>query len=429
MDTRRPIDLLVHSAAQLLTLAGGPQRGAGFGNLGQITDGAVAIQGDQIVATGRSADLAAAFQADRELDASGQVILPGFVDPHTHLVWVGDRAAEFEQRARGASYLEILAAGGGILSTVRRTRFASLERILSEGRPRLRQMLVHGTTTAEAKTGYGLELQAELQLLRAILILDSEGPIELAPTFLAAHAVPEGWQADEYAGLVSDRMLPALASWWVREAPGRPAPFVDVFCEAGAFDLEQSRRVLGTARSLGFPLKIHTDEFSSLGGTRLAVELAATSADHLLHTSPPEVELLAGSDTVAVALPATPFGLALPTYPPVPALVERGAIVALGTDLNPGTAWCENMQFAVGLACRHLGLTPAQAIAASTINAAAAIQQDRRVGSLEPGKQADVLLLDVPDYRQLGYRFGTNLVSMVIKKGRVVVDQRHHGMG
>ncbi|HEX9797425.1 MAG TPA: imidazolonepropionase, partial [Anaerolineales bacterium] len=387
-----------------------------------------AIRGGLIVATGSTEDLRRSYVAANELSAAGRVVLPGFVDPHTHLVWAGDRAGEFEQRVKGASYLEILEAGGGILSTVRRTRFASLDTLLSESRPRLRQMLVHGTTTAEAKTGYGLELEAELRLMHAILALGSEGPVDLVPTFLAAHAVPEGWQAAEYVALICEQMLPALVAWWARHGQGRPLPFVDVFCEVGAFDLAQSRRVLESARALGFPLKIHADEFNPLGAARLAADLGATSADHLLQTPDSDLELLGGSETVAVALPATPFGLAAPTYPPAQAILKHGGILALGTDLNPGTAWCESMQFVIGLACRTMGLGPAQAIAAATINAAAAIGRDRRVGSLEPGKEADLLLLRVPDYRQLGYRFGTNLVSTVVKKGQIVVAERTDGL-
>jgi imidazolonepropionase len=428
MESRQVVDLLVHSASQLLTCSGGPQRGPALGSLGLIEHGAVAIRAGLIVATGSTDELRRSYNASHELNAAGRVILPGFVDPHTHLVWAGDRAAEFEQRVRGASYLEILQAGGGILSTVRRTRFASPETLLAESRPRLRKMLEHGTTTAEAKTGYGLELEAELRILQAILTLGTEGPVDLVPTFLAAHAVPEGWQPAEYVALICDQMLPALVPWWARNGQGRPLPFVDVFCEVGAFDLELSRRVLECARSLGFPLKIHADEFNPLGGASLAVELGAASADHLLQTPASDLKRLAESDTVAVALPATPFGLAAATYAPAQSIVKQGGILALGTDLNPGTAWCENMQFVISLACRTMGLTPAQAIAAATINAAAAIGRDSKVGSLEPEKQADLLLLSVSDYRQLGYRFGTNLVSTVIKRGQIVVAERTDGL-
>ena len=417
------VSILIHSAAQLLTLAGGPQRGTGLGGLGLIENGAVAIEGDLVVATGPTEDLRRRHPAGLEIDASGRVVLPGFVDPHTHLVWAGDRAAEFDMRLAGISYLEILAAGGGILSTVRRTRSARVEELAAEARPRLRRMLAHGTTTAEAKTGYGLETAAEIRMLEAIRKLNAEGPIELAPTFLGAHAIPPEFEgrAEAYTDLLCQEMLPAVQRWWRDQAGGEALPFVDVFCETGAFDLAQTRRILEAARALGFPLKVHADEFGGLGGTGLAVALGAVSADHLVHTPTEDILALGQSDTVAVALPCTPFGLAEREYSPAQAILKAGGLLAIATDLNPGTAWCESMQFAIALACRYLRLTPAQAIAAATINAAAAIGRADRVGSLEPGKQADILVLDAPDYRHLGYRFGTNLVSSVIKRGRIVL--------
>jgi imidazolonepropionase len=283
-------------------------------------------------------------------------------------------------------------------------------------------MLAHGTTTAETKTGYGLQTEAELRMLDTILQLDKQGPIELAPTFLGAHAIPQEYaeRPEAYVDHLCGTMLPAVKQWWEENAVGRSLPFVDVFCEKGAFSLEQSRRILVRAQSLGFPLKIHADEFEGLGGTGLAVELGAVSADHLVRTPQEDILSLGRSETVAVALPCTPFGLAEHDYTPAKAILEAGGILALATDLNPGTAWCESMQFAIALGCRYMRLTPAQAIAASTINAAAAIDRADRVGSLEAGKQADVLILEVPDYRQLGYRFGANLVSTVVKRGEVV---------
>lgn len=424
--------MLIHSASQLLTLAGGPQRGEALGELGIIEDGAVLIRDETIVAVGRSADLRAAYPDEPLLDAEGCVVMPGFVDPHTHLIWAGDRAAEFEMKMAGRHYLEILAAGGGILSTVRATRAASLESLLNQTRPRLVRMFAHGTTTAEAKTGYGLQLATELRLLQALLKLDAEGPLELAFTFLAAHAVPPEYEHDPqgYVDLICETMLPVLRQWWENQAPGRPLPFVDVFCENKAFTVEQSRQMLQRAKELGFPLKIHADEFENLGGASLAVELGAASADHLVKTSAADIAALGASETVAVSLPCTPFGLAECEYTPAQDLLRAGAILALATDCNPGTAWCESMQFAIALACRTLKLTPAQAIAAATINAAHAIRRADRLGSLEPGKQADLLILSVPDYRHLGYRFGTNLVRKVIKRGRVYsVDVGYYRTG
>jgi imidazolonepropionase len=414
-------NLLVHNISQLLTLAGGPQRGKDLGNLEIIPGGAVAIRGETIIDVGQEKRLRKEFKDFDTLDAQGGVVMPGFVDPHTHLVWAGDRAAEFEMRLQGKTYMEILRAGGGILSTVNATRAASIDDLLQQTRQRARQAFFYGTTTAEVKTGYGLTLETELKQLEAILALDREGPLELAPTFLAAHAVPPEFKgrADAYVELICDKMLPDLLAWWKKQEPKRSLPFVDVFCEDGAFDLAQSTKILETAKELGFPTKIHVDEFVNLGGASLAAGLGSTSADHLVKTSPEDIQALSSSEPVAVSLPATPFGLGEDEYTPCNTILEANGLLALATDTNPGTAWCESMQFILSLACRKMGLTPAQAIAAGTINAAAAINRQQRIGSIEKGKQADLLILNVNNYRHLGYRFGTNLVSKVIKRGRV----------
>ncbi len=411
-------DLLIYDAAQVLTLASpdGPKRGEAMGDLGLIPDGAVAIRDGRILDVGPSSELRSQVRAERSLYAAGRVLMPGFVDPHTHLVWAGERADEFEMRVAGASYMEIMAKGGGIMNTVRHTRAATVDELLAQTRPRLERMLALGTTTVEIKTGYGLNLEDELKQLAAIHRLQAESPATLVPTLLGAHAIPAEYEGreDEYVDLVVETMLPAVA------ALDEPPPFCDVFCEEGAFSVTQSRRILEAARALGFGLKIHVDEFEALGGTRLAVELGATSADHLVCTPPDELELLARSDTIAVALPGTPFGLAHHDYTPARALVEAGGAVALATDCNPGTCWCESMQFMIALACRYMALTPAEAISAATINAAHAVGLGAEVGSLEPGKRADLLLLDAPSYQHLGYRFGTNLVGAVVVGGQVI---------
>ncbi len=416
--------MLIHSAAQLLTLSGGPQRGSDLGRLGIIPDGAVLVRDETIVATGTTAELRAAYPDEPALDARGKVVLPGFVDPHTHLVWAGDRAAEFEMRLQGKTYMEIMAAGGGIVSTVKATRAASLEDLMAQTRARAETLFRHGTTTAEAKSGYGLETQAELRQMETLLRLDQDGPLEIIPTFLGAHAIPSEYKGreEDYTQLVCREMLPALRAWWQAHAASRPLPFVDVFCETGAFTLEQSAAILQTARDLGFPLKIHADEFDNLGGASLAAQLGAASADHLVKTSAADIRALAQSDTVAVALPCTPFGLADPHYTPALEILAAGGLLAIASDINPGTAWCESMQFVIALACRYLRLTPAQAIAAATINAAAALQRADRIGSIEAGKQADLLVLSTSDYRYLGYRFGGNLVETVIKRGKVYAN-------
>jgi imidazolonepropionase len=413
--------MLIHSATQLLTLRGGPQRGRDLGTLGIIQNGAVLVRDEKILAVGLTDKLRASYKDEPTLDASGCVVMPGFVDPHTHLIWAGDRANEFEMKMAGKPYLDILAAGGGIISTVRQTRTASIESLIAQTRPRLFRMFAHGTTTVEAKTGYGLQTATELRLLKALLALEDESRIDLAVTFLGAHAIAPEYKDNPqgYTDHICDMMLPTVLSWWQTHAPNHLLPFVDVFCEDRAFNLDQSRQILTKARELGFPLKIHADEFDNLGGASLAVELGATSADHLVKTSDADIKALGESDTVAVSLPCTPFGLAEKEYTPARKLIEANAILALATDCNPGTAWNESMQFVIALACRTMGLTPAQAIAASTINSAQAIRRADIIGSIEEGKQADLLILNVPDYRHLGYRFGTNLVRQVVKRGRV----------
>ena len=413
--------MLIHSASQLLTLKGGPQRGKALGTLGMIENGAVVVRDDKIVAVGTTEELRNAYPEEPTLDAGRCVLMPGFVDPHTHLIWAGDRADEFEMKMSGIPYLDILAAGGGIISTVQATRKASMETLIAQTRPRLLRMFSHGTTTAEAKTGYGLQTSTELRLLKALLALDDESPLDLVITFLGAHAIAPEYKDNPqgYTDEVSNIMLPMLKEWWETHAPRLPLPFVDVFCENKAFTLEQSRQILTRAGSLGFPLKIHADEFENLGGAALAAELGAASADHLVRTSDADIKALANSDTVAVALPCTPFGLAESDYTPARKILEAGGMLALATDCNPGTSWNESMQFAIALACRYMRLTPAQAIAAATINSAHAIRRSELIGSIEVGKQADILILSVSDYRQVGYRYGTNLVKQVIKRGQV----------
>lgn len=419
------IDLLIHSANQVCVVPshdGGPQRGDGLGDLGLIEDGAVAVDGGRILAVGPTSELRAAYSAQTIIDASGKVITPGFVDPHTHALWAGDRANEFEMRIAGAAYMDIMAAGGGIASTVRATRAASVDQLIAQARPRLDRMLALGSTTVEVKTGYGLDTAAELKSLDAILQLDAQHPVDLVPTFLGAHAIPPEYKGrtDDYVALVVDEMLPALYQY-VQDR-GLPLPFVDIFCEKGVFDLAQSRRVLERARELGFPLKMHADEFAGLGGTALAVELGATSADHLVCTPQADIDALGRGETVAVSLPCTPFGLGHHDYTPAKAILAAGGALALATDCNPGTAWCESMQFVVALACRAMKLTPGQALAAATLNAAFAVGRGDRVGSLTVDKNADMLIIQAPDYCHLGYRFGGNLVETVLKAGRIVVD-------
>jgi imidazolonepropionase len=432
---KQKVDLVIHSAHQLLTLGpfakveapsavfiapSRPKRGEAMNDLGLIEDGAVAVSRGLVTLVGTTKVVLAQTEADEMIDASNRVVMPGFVDPHTHLVFAGSREDEFESRIKGATYMEIMAAGGGIMSTVRSTRAATLPQLMAQSRERLDRMLSHGTTTAEAKSGYGLNVDDELKMLEAIRRLDATHPVDLVPTFLGAHAVPVEFKgrADEYVEVVINEMLP-LAERKLRKDPSFPF-FCDVFCEEGVFSVSQSRRILERAKELGFGLKIHADEFKPLGGTSLGVELGAVSADHLVCTPVEEIEALAGSDTIAVSLPGTPFGLGHHEYTPARQIIEAGGALALATDLNPGTCYCESMQFIIALACRYMRLTPAEAITAATLNAAHAVGLGDRAGSLESGKKADILVLDIPNYLCLGYHFGVNLVERVMKSGRVV---------
>jgi imidazolonepropionase len=374
-----------------------------------------------IAAVGNSQEMFTSFPGEARFDAHNHVVMPGLVDPHTHLPWAGDRAGEFELRLMGKSYLDIMAAGGGINSTVSATRSCSHDTLLNETRQRAKSVFLNGTTTAEAKSGYGLSLESELRLLDVLMTLNDEGPLEIIPTFLGAHAFPGEFEQkpDDYVQLICDEMLPELVKHWHLKHPDRALPFVDVFCDQGAFSYEQTETIFKAASKLGFSLKIHADEFANLGGTRLAVQYGAVSADHLVKTGPQDIQALSKSTTIAVSLPCTPFGLAHQEYTPAAEILAADVVLALASDLNPGTAWSGNMQFVIALACRYMRLTPAQAIVAATINAAAAIDRADRIGSLETGKQADLLILNVSDYRHLAYQFGTNLVSHIIKKGRI----------
>jgi imidazolonepropionase len=428
------VDLLIHSAAQLVTCASPnePKRGAAMRDVGVIEDGAIAIADGLIVAVGHSDEIRNTHSAHRTLDARDKVVCPGFVDPHTHVVFAGDRVNEFELCIQGASYMDIMAAGGGIVSTVCTTREASLERIVLESRKRLDAMVQLGTTTAEAKSGYGLDTTTELKLLRAIEELDRTHAIDLIPTFMGAHAIPPEFKgrADDYADLVVDEMLPAAAAWYrqSRFASGRPF-FCDVFCEQNAFDVAQSRRVLQAAQAHGLGIKAHVDEFTSLGGVAMALQLGATSIDHLDVTTNDDKLKLANSNTIGVVIPVVNFNLGSAHFADAHGLIDAGAAIALSTDINPGSAPCPSMPLVMAIACRYQKLTPAETLNACTINAAHAIGMGHRVGSLEVGKQADVLIVDAPDYRHLAYQFGVNLVEMVIKRGKMERPSPLGGLG
>jgi imidazolonepropionase len=378
-----------------------------------IEDGALLIRGSQIAWVGPTADLPQEPAAE-VIDASGKVVLPGLVDSHTHLIFAGSREGEFEQRLQGRSYQEIAAAGGGINATVRCVRRSSREELKALARPRLQRLLRFGVTTVEVKSGYGLTLADELKCLETIADLNVEGPLELVPTFLGAHAVPPEFCADRagYVRLLVDEMLPEIARSGLAE-------FCDVFCEAGVFDLAESARILTRARELGFRLKLHADELTPLGGAELAARLGATSADHLLSVTEAGIDALAESGTIATLLPGTAFFLGV-AYAPARRLIDRGVPVALASDCNPGTCPTENLPLVGTMACTQMKMLPAEVVTALTFNAAAAVERSGRIGSLEVGKQADLVICGVPDYRQLFYHFGVNHVWRVIKRGRVV---------
>jgi len=414
------VDLLVLHATQLLTVAGNnerPRTGEGMNDVGLIPDGAVAASEGVVVAAGSTAEVmetTSLAPGGVVIEASGSVVLPGFVDPHTHLVFAGSRAGEFEMRLAGASYQEIARSGGGILSTMRATRAASEAELVELGRRRLDAMLAHGTTTVEAKSGYGLAVEDELKCLRVINRLTAVHDVDVIPTFLGAHAVPPEYAHDAgaYVRLIIDEMLPTIIDEDLAE-------FCDVFCEAGAFSPEQAREVLVAGREAGLDAKIHADELSDLGGAALAAEVEAISADHLLMAADAGLRAMADAGTIAVLLPGTALFLGL-AYAAARRMLDAGVAIAIGTDFNPGTSPTCSMPMAIALACVGMRLTPAQAIVAATINAAHALGAAEEVGSLEPGKAADLVIAGVEDYRELPMHFGVNPVQTVVKRGRIV---------
>jgi imidazolonepropionase len=419
-------ELIIYNVAQLVTCGGTamPKRGAAMREVGIIPGGAIAIADGQILAVGPTAEILAEYTADEKLDATGQVVCPGFVDAHTHLVYGGDRLDEFELRIAGKSYMEIMQAGGGILNTVYKTRAATPEQLVREATARLATMLKLGTTTAEVKTGYGLDLASELKMLQVIEQLAQSQPVELVPTFLGAHSLPPEYKSrpDDYVRIVIEEMLPAVARWYGESyfaRQGQPC-FIDVFCEQGVFDVEQTRRILVAGKAYGLLPKAHVDEFVALGGTSAGIELGAVSLDHLDHTPPDELDQLAGSESVAVVIPAVNFNLGSSYYAPARTMLDKGVALALATDLNPGSAPCPSIPLVMAIASRYQRLLPAETLNAVTINAAWALALGNRLGSLEAGKQADLLILNVPDYRQLAYQLGDNSVQAVYKLGRRV---------
>lgn len=425
--------LLVHNAAEVVTMAGGMRRGSSQADIGVIDgDGAVAAFEGRIVSVGRLAaverqleEMGIATSSIARLNAMGGVVTPGLIDPHTHSLFAGTRQAEVELRQKGHGYLDILAAGGGILQTVRETRAAPDEVLLSNARRWLAEMLSHGVTTVEVKSGYGLSADEELRLLRLAGVLAREGPLDITPTFLGAHAIaPEYRGRDDaaaaYMANVIDEQLPRIVEQGI-------ATSCDVFCERGVFDVDMSRRMLTRAKELGLSARLHADQLNSTGGAELAAEVGALSADHLGGVSENGISALAaaaegGRPVVATLLPISAFYLDESHYAPARTLIERGVPVAVGTDFNPGSSPAPNAQLALAFAVHRLRLSAAEALAAMTINAAAALGLDRTHGSIEDGKHADLVVWKADSYTLLPYWLGASLVRTVVKKGRVVFE-------
>lgn len=418
----READLILEHAAELATPVGpAPRTGPAFGEIRIIPDGALAADGGTLVFVGPSTDLDARVRlrpGGSRIDVSGKVLLPGFVDPHTHLPFAGSRATEFEQRLAGRTYREIAAAGGGILSTVRETRKAGALELEAACRRRLDRMLSLGTTTCEAKSGYGLSLDAELKQLRVLKTVASDHPVEIVPTFLGAHTLPSERrsQRGDYVREVVEEMIP-------RVAEENLAEFCDVFREEGAFTAQEAEVILEAGKRHSLKPRLHADQLSQGGGAELAARLGAASADHLEFISEKGIQAMAREGVTAILLPGADFFLMSPDRPPARRLVGAGVPVALATDLNPGTCMTESLPLILLLACLELKLTVAEVITAATLNAAHSLDRADRIGSLEVGKQADVQILDIPEHHHLVYHFGGSHVDTVVKKGKVVHRQ------
>ena len=413
--------LLIKNAKQLLTLsspAKGPHTKAQMEDLGIIEEGAIAIADDKILAVGKTDDVLSKVEIDKKtkiIDAKNKVVSPGFVDPHTHPVFTATREDEFELRIKGKSYQEISQAGGGIRSSVRKLRKCSKEELIKLALPRLDRFLSYGTTTIEAKSGYGLSLEDEIKSLEVIKELNAIHPVDLIPTFLGAHQIPDEYEnkREKYIDLLTKEIIPEVAE-------RKLAYFCDVFCEKGVFDLEESEKILGAAKKFGLKPRIHADQLTSFGGAELAAKVKAISADHLENISDQGIEKMKKAGVIAILLPGATFGLGLKEYAPARKMIDSDLAVALATDFNPGSSMTESMPIILSLSCLMMRMTPAETITASTINSACAVDKGDVIGSLMPGKKADLIVWDVENYKIIPYHYGVNLVSQVIKDGKVV---------
>jgi imidazolonepropionase len=418
--------LLITGASRLLTLRGGaPRRGKALSDLGIVKDGALLIRDGIIAAVGARSKIEAMpeARAAEKLDVGGRVVLPGFVDSHTHLIHAASRAEEYELKIAGVSYEEIARKGGGILNSVKKLRAATSEALKTRAHAALLEFAAHGTTMLEAKSGYGLDVASELKILRLHKELSAEQPLEIVSTFLGAHILPAEYRtktggAQEYVGLLAETLIPEVAAEQLAE-------FCDVFCDRGAFSRKDSKTILEAGKNQGLIPRIHAEQLTRTGAAQLAVQLGAASCDHLERVSKADIRALAKSSTVATLLPGCDFHLGLKRYAPARGLIDAGAIVAIATDYNPGTSPTMSMPMILSLACTQLRMTPAEAIAAATINPAYSLRRERRVGSLEAGKQADVAVFDLEDYREIPYYFGVNKCWMTLKKGQPIFQKAH----
>jgi imidazolonepropionase len=418
--------LLITGASQLLTLRGRvPRRGRALSDLGILPDGALLARDGVIAAVGARVAVEALpeSRSAEKLDVGGRIVLPGFVDSHTHLIHAASRAEEYEMKIAGASYEEIARKGGGILNSVKKLRAATAESLKARAHAALREFAAHGTTTLEAKSGYGLDVASELKILRLHRELGAEQPLEIVSTFLGAHVVPAEYRkkpdgAEKYVALLIQNLIPEVAA-------EKLAEFCDVFCDRGAFSRSQSKKILEAGKRHGLVPRIHAEQLTRTGGTQLAVQLVAASCDHLEKISKADIGALAKSNTVATLLPGCDFHLGLKQYAPARALIDSGAIVGLASDYNPGTSPTLSMPMVLSLACSQLRMSPAEAIAAATVNAAYSLRRAGQIGSLEVGKQADLAVFDVDDYREIPYYFGMNTCWMTLKKGQAVFQREH----
>jgi len=412
------IDLLIINARQLLTLAGSnkPRTGSDMNELSIIYNGAIAIKDDTIIDVGSTTELVKKYKNPLKIiDASNKVVMPGFVDPHTHPVFKQTRENEFEMRIMGKSYVEISQSGGGIRSSIDGVRNTSEDELFKLAKKRINKMILHGTTTLEAKSGYGLTTESEIKMLKVIKKLNENLPIDIIPTFLGAHEFPIEYKDNKevYIDILINEMMPKIKELNLAE-------YCDIFTEDHVYNIDQSRRILNRAKKLGFKIRMHADEIKPIGGAELAGEVEAISADHLGAASDEGIKALRDNGVIPILLPGTIFSLGMKSYARARDMIEAGLAVALATDYNPGSCNCDSMQFVITLACLQMKMTPAEAICASTINAAHSLELGDKIGSIEIGKKADILIMDMASYQFLPYHFGSNNVETVIKNGEII---------